>query len=231
MSSFRSLLCTLLLMGGVPVQAAETAEEIADKLLNAMGGAEAWRNVRTVHNTAVNHHPQARLPYIQEYWYFTEEPKHIVRINNHDMQRKRAYTTHGGWSLVEGELTPFSDERLQNEIQSWSRSLYRKFYLLANDAKRLEVSLGEGGRLEFRDNGAFIGWMIVDENGAPTRHGGTPAADIYTEFEELAQFGDVSWPKGGSDEIGWRFEMLSLKALNEEPALSTEPPAAFQASE
>lgn len=231
MSLFRCILSILVLMAGAHAQAAESAEQIAQKLLDAMGGANVWRNVRTVHNIAVNHRPQARLPYIQEYWYFTKEPKHIVKINNHDMQRMRAYTTGGGWSIAEGELTQFSGERMQREIQSWSQSLYRKFYLLANDSERLDVRLGDSGRLEFRDNGVFIGWIIVGDDGAPARHGGTPASDVYTDFDALMQFGDIYWPKGGSDEAGWRFEMLSIEALTKEPLLSTDPPAAFQTGE
>ena len=77
---------------------ADEASELGDKLLSAMGGADAWKDTKTVHSLAVNHHPQARLPYIQEYWYFTAAPRHVVKINNHDMQRMRSYT-----EALEGE--------------------------------------------------------------------------------------------------------------------------------
>ena len=207
----RILIVVAASLAATLAHAAEDAAAKAEKLLNAMGGAEAWKNVRTVHNKAVNHHPQARIAYIQEYWYNTHEPSHYTTLQNFDIDRARAYTLDGGWSLTETSLTPFSEERLQSEIQSWSRSLYRKFYLMARNDPGLEVRLGEGGRLEFLYEGDFIGWMLIDENGAPTRHGGTPATDSFTDFDPPVAFGPINWPRGGRDESGWDFEMLSLR--------------------
>ncbi len=214
----------LLLTLVVNTAAGSEPAELGEKLLNALGGEAAWKDVRAVHNTAVNHHPQARLPYIQEYWYFTGAPKHVVKINNHDMNRMRAYTEDGGWSMLRGEVNPFSAKRHTNELMSWRRSLYRKIFLLANRSPDLRLAMGSDGSLEFYDNELFIGWMKINENGSPTRHGGTESRDIYTDFEELAQFGNIFWPMGGKDESGWRFEMLSIEALDEEPDISTEPP-------
>ncbi len=198
--------------------------KLGEKLLAALGGEAAWKNVQAVHNTAINHHPQARLPYIQEYWYFTGSPKHIVKINNHDMNRMRAYTEQGGWSMLRGEVNDFSAERHANELMSWRRSLYRKVFLLANRSPDLRLAIGADGSLEFYDAEQFIGWMMINEGGTPTRHGGTESRDIYTEFDELAQFGNIYWPMAGKDESGWRFEMLSIEALDDEPGISTEPP-------
>lgn len=203
---------------------AEDASALGGKLLNAMGG-DVWADVRTVHNTAINHHPQARLPYIQEYWYDTERPAHYVTIKNYDMDRTRAYTTEGGWSVTEGEFGEFSDDRLQREITSWSRSLYRKIYLLARGDKDLALSIGESGRLEFNHDGEFIGWFLLDDKGAPRRHGGTASSENYTEFDDLAQFGSVYWPSGGHDNDGWRFEMLSLEISKAPPPVDYAPPS------
>ena len=204
--------------------AAQTAEEMGQRLLDAMGGVDAWDTVRTVHNTAINHHPAARLPYIQEYWYDMQEPAHHTRINNFDMQRVRAYNSEGGWSLAEGNLTPFSAERLQNEMVSWSKSLYRKFRLLARKPDGFELTIGKDDRLEFRLDGAFLGWMIIGEDGAPVRHGGMPSTDNYTEFDELAEFGPAKWPRSGRDNDGWRFEMLSLELSDDAMPVPLSPP-------
>ena len=205
------------------VNAANDADALGQQFLDVMGG-KAWANIRTVHNTAINHHPQSRLPYIQEYWYDTNQPAHYVTINNHDLDRIRAYTTDGGWSIAEGNFSYFSEERLQREIVSWSRSLYRKIYLLASQNENLSLAIGEAGRLEFYYDGDFIGWFLLDEDGAPTRHGGTPASDNYTNFENLAQFGSVFWPQGGSDNDGWRFEMLSLEVSEAPPPVEYAAP-------
>ena len=226
MAEFLKRTCTLLSIAAlfIPIADADEAGQLGDRLLGALGGADAWREAAAVHNTAVNHHPQARLPYIQEYWYFTETPRHVVKINNHDMQRMRSYTQTGGWSLVEGEVRPFSDERLANELSSWNRSLYRKLYLLASDSPDLSLSLGDDGSLEFYESGQFAGWITIASDGAPLRHGGSRDRNVYTDFDELVTFGQVRWPSAGQDETGWRFEMLSIELLEEEPEISTEPP-------
>lgn len=216
---FISILCAF---SGAAAE--EDAESLGQKFLNTMGG-DIWADVRTVHNTAINHHPQARLPYIQEYWYDTKQPAHYVTINNFDLDRVRAYTAQGGWSIAENNFSHFSEERLQREIVSWSRSLYRKLHLLARQDENLTLAIGEAGRLEFFYDDEFIGWFLLDSNGAPTRHGGTPSSENYTNFERLAQFGAVSWPQGGHDNDGWRFEMLSLDVSEDAPAVDYSVPA------
>ena len=205
-------------------QADENAREKASKMLDAMGGAATRAEIRTVHNKAVNHHPDARLPYIQEYWYDTQTPRHYIKLNNFDVDRIRAYSKTGGWSFAEGVSAPFSEERLNRELDSWTRSLYRKFYLLARDPGSLELATGEGGRIEFSHQGKFIGWMMVNDAGAPTRHGSTPSADDYTNFGPLAQFGPIAWPASGNDNAGWDFEILSVEISGEEMPVSIAPP-------
>ena len=187
-------------------------------------GAAAWSEIRTIHNKAVNHHPDARLPYIQEYWYDTHVPRHYIKLDNFDVERIRAYSSEGGWSLTEGKFAPFTEARLAREIDSWSRSLYRKFYLLAKDPESLDLALGRDGRIEFSHEGSFIGWMMTDEEGAPIRHGSTPSADDYTNFGPLAQFGPISWPATGNDDAGWDFEILGVVISPEEMPHSVAPP-------
>ncbi|MEO1245304.1 MAG: hypothetical protein AAFX56_06410 [Pseudomonadota bacterium] len=226
MFKFFSRLGTILVVSAIAASPAfaDRATELGDKMLAMLGGAEVWQEAVAVHNTAINHHPQARLPYIQEYWYFTGMPRHVVKINNHDMQRMRSYTQAGGWSLVEGDVRDFSEERLAQEIISWHRSFYRKIVLLATESADLTLSLGAGGSVEFHDSDQFIGWIEISDDGTPRRHGGSENRRIYTEFAELISFGEINWPSGGRDETGWRFQMLSIELLEEEPALSTEPP-------
>ena len=174
------VLTGLLLMS---VAQANPAQDLAEKMLAALGGAEAWRDAAVVHPTAVNHHPQARLPYIQEYWYFTKAPRHVVKINNHDMQRMRSYTEAGGWSIVEGDVRPFSEERLSREILSWQQSIWHKMSLLAKGSADLRLTMADDGSVEFYESGQFIGWIEIGEDGAPRRHGGIEDRSIYTEFD------------------------------------------------
>ncbi len=223
MTKIIGFICAAYIFCGAAI-AAEDADAKAQQLLSAMGGA-IWADIRTVHNTAINYHPQARLPYIQEYWYDTKRPAHYVTINNFDLDRARAYTLDGGWSMAEGQFSTFSEERLHQEVISWSRSLYRKLHLLARDDKNLSLAIGSAGRLEFTYDGEFIGWFLLGDDGAPVRHGGTPALEDYTSFESLVKFGPIFWPQGGYDNDGWRFEMLSLEISPNPPAVDYTPPS------
>lgn len=185
-------------------------------MLNAMGGADAWKQVRTVHSIAVNHHPDARLPYVQEYWYDTQEPKHFTMLTNYDLKRKRGYDVNGGWSVTEGTTKPFDEQRLKRELNSWRRSLYRKIYLLASDPASLQIDHGVEGRLEFSHAGSFIGWVKLNADGEPIRHGGNESSTDYTDFDELERFGPIFWPKSGRDPQGWDFEILSVGVSGQE---------------
>lgn len=204
--------------------APRSADEMGRMLIDAMGGADAWAGVRTVHNHAVNHHPNVRLVYTQEYWFDTERPAQRIHFRNFDVDWRRAFTPDGGWLFAEGETTPMNAERHGAELWGWSHSLYRKFILLARRPEGLRLDVGEGGRLEFFLDGEFLGWMTIDENGAPLRHGAREAPDEYYYYDELIPFGSINWPRSGGDQTGWRFEILAIKVSPDPPPVDFEKP-------
>ncbi|WP_425410728.1 hypothetical protein [Hyphococcus sp.] len=217
-----------LVLGPTPGYATQNldAEKMGASLLDAMGGRDVWSVVRTVHNTAINHHPQARLPYIQEYWFDVEEPAQYLKRDSFDMEIRRAYTISGGWEKSGDDLDRYSEERLESALNGWEKSLYRKFYLLAKRPDALELVKAEDGMLEFYLDTEFLGWMMIDEDGAPQRHGGTQSREQYFYFDELAAFGPINWPHSGGNLGGWKFEILSIELLGTPAPVSFAPPSA-----
>ncbi len=187
--------------------------ELGFKFLNAVGGQEIWSQAKTLHNKAINHHPAARLPYIQEQWYSLEKPAHHTKLKNFDMNRERSFTLDFGWSKTEKSLKPFSEERLKNEISSWYKTLYHKLKLIALDDKNLRLERS-GMKLSFYENEDYLGWVLLSKEGDLLKAGTTQDEESYTTFGEMVEFGEVRWPRSGENVDGWRFEILNIQLLN-----------------
>ncbi len=191
----------------------DEARALGLKFLNAVGGQEIWSQAKTLHNKAVNHHPAARLPYIQEQWYSLEKPSHHTQLNNFDMDRERSFTEDFGWSKTETSLKPFSEDRLKNEISSWYKTLYHKLKLIALNDQSLHLER-HGMKLSFYKNKDYLGWVLLAENGDLLKAGTTQNEEQYTTFGEMVEFGEVRWPRSGENVDGWRFEVLNIELLN-----------------
>lgn len=188
---------------------AAEAAVMAEKFLEAMGGRKAWAKATYVHSWAVNHHPQARLPYTQEYWTDFRQPRTLNRLKNFDMNRLRGFNIDNGWGVSEGKVYKFEPERIANELKSWRQSIYGKLMAIARRDKNVQYEWSNG-RLNFRKAGVEFGWIELDANGAPKRYSGTAQGSPVT-FGPLVSFGNINWPKHGTEDGGWRFEMLAIE--------------------
>lgn len=187
----------------------DEAAAMAEKFLDAMGGRAAWVKARYVHSWAVNHHPQARLPYTQEYWTDFRRPRTLNRLKNFDMNRLRGFNIDHGWGVKEGEVYKFEPERVASELNSWRRSIYGKLMAIARRDTGVTYEWRDN-RLSFRKGKVDLGWIELDANGAPTRHSAGPDQPP-TKFGPLVSFGNINWPRHGAEDGGWRFEMLAIE--------------------
>ncbi len=189
------------------------ARALGLKFLDAVGGQEIWSQAKTLHSKAVNHHPAARLPYIQEQWYDLEKPSHHTKLNNFDMNRERSFTLDFGWSKTEKSLQPFSEERLSNEIAGWHKTLYRKLKLIALNDKSLRLER-DGMKLNFYKKEDYLGWVLLSKEGDLLKAGTNKDEERHTTFGEMVELGAIRWPRSGENVDGWRFEILSVQLLN-----------------
>lgn len=205
---------TAILLTVAPAPAKQTGSEaqaaaMAEKFLAAMGGREVWAQATYVHSKAVNHHPQARLPYIQEYWTDFRKPRTLNRLTNFDMDRLRGFNVDHGWGIKEGETYEYDAERVANELRDWRRSIYAKLVAIARRDKSMGMEW-RNGRLSFSKDGEDLGWIELGPDGAPKGYSAT-AEGAPTSFGPLETFGEINWPRSGEQESGWRFEMLSIE--------------------
>ena len=198
--------------------------DACERLLAAVGGRQLWATKRYVHTRAVNWHPDARLPYIQEAWIDLEQPAHRIQLNNFDMQRIRVYTPSLGWGVTESRQYDFDTQRLAAEHENWRRLIYRKLRLLATDNPNLLVTQNAGSILEFTHDNEYLGWIEVNENGAPAAHGLDQDRQMSTAFGDLVKFDRVAWVRSGQQSGGWAFETLYFELLDEDFSLQTAHP-------
>ena len=202
---------------------ADDPNAVAQRLLDSVGGADIWATRRYVHTFALNHHPQARLPYTQEGWIDLDQPRHRIELCNYDMQRVRAFTADGGWGLSEGRSYTFDDERMADELRGWRTRIYRRLRLIAQQADGLTLET-DGPYLHITHDGEYLGWVeVAPETGAPVSIGSDRAEMTGTRFGVVEAFGDVSWVSSGEQAGGWRFETMAFELLGADADIAFAP--------
>ncbi len=200
------------------------AKALGESFLAIMGGRAAWGKARWVHNWAVNHHPQARLAYTQETWIALDEPRQYIKLRNFDMHRDRALDGDTAWRLTEGKFSKQSPEEVGEWQVGLQKSIYWMLSMLARRDEDLVLAIGPDNRLEFRKNGSFLGWVMLNADGAPTARGSDEAGKVSTSFGELQSFGNINWVRSGVENTGWSFEILSIRLGDRPFPVSTVAP-------
>ena len=155
-----------------PAAPADSAEAAVDRMLQALGGRNAWAGVR---NT-VNDSQQNRLV----------EPAVVRTVITMDFERPRVHieTTAPGLRVERaldgdrhwrrnraGELGPIPDEVLADDRRFIAGHVYRTLARLARRDAGLRVQLGRDGRIEVHESGTRIAWYLLDVRGEPYRYG------------------------------------------------------------
>ena len=167
------LLATLLILGPAVTCAADpAATALADRMLAALGGRDAWARAKNTVNdsrqdwdgdpsvlrvviTLDFERPRLRI----ETW---GEGLHLIRVVDGDRH----------WRLSrEGTIESVSEQTLAVDRKFWAGHVYRTIHRIAARDPALELALGKDGRLEVREGGARIAWYALDRRGAPYLYG------------------------------------------------------------
>lgn len=172
------LLTTLLLAATSSSIAADDsargaeAEALASKMLEAIGGREAWAGLR---NT-VNGSQQNRV----------DEPTEVYAVITMDFERPRfrIETTAPGLHLVrvidgkdswrqgrDGKVVDVEVDFYADEMRWYASHLYRTIQRVAARDPALSLSVGDDGRLEVYEKGQRMRWFRLDAAGVPYRFG------------------------------------------------------------
>jgi hypothetical protein len=213
------LLLGLLLAGSLAAQAAETAAARVERFLAAMGGREAWAQVKFVHVEAMHDDVEFAGPFTNRIWNDFSAPRVRIEASNGQIDRRRVLNGTTGRLSRDGVASELTPGQLENERRWWEANIYRTLHrLAANDPGLTARAVGEH-RLEiYRADGKRLNWFVLTPRGEPMLFG-TWDSENGSVFGPLASNGTVSYPKWGAVPAGqWRYEIVRLVTAATVPA-------------
>lgn len=215
----KTLLLALLLAAPLAAQTAETAVARVERFLAAMGGRDAWAQVKFVHVEAVHDDLAITEPFTNSIWNDFSEPRVRFEAKNASLDRRRAISGDRGWRWREGKVTPLTTEQTEDDRRWWEANIYRTLHRLAvNDPDLTARVVGEH-RLEiFRADGKRLNWFVLNRRGEPMLFG-TWDNETGAAFGPLASNGTIKYPKWGAiPGDPWRYEIIRLVTAVSVPA-------------
>jgi hypothetical protein len=166
------LVALLLLLATACPAAAASAERLADRMLSALGGREAWARAKNTVNDSRQDWdgdpPVLRVVITMDFERLRlrietrGEGLHIIRVLDGDRS----------WRLSrEGTIEPVSEQTVALDRKFWAGHVYRTIHRIAARDPALKLGLGKDGRLEVHESGARIAWYALDRRGAPYQYG------------------------------------------------------------
>lgn len=173
----RVMLAGVFTVAGGQAAAAEpavSAEALAARLVQAMGGAAAWRRARGLIIAATHYEPQLAGPYDNVLAIALDDPR--MRFEGRSawgMRRTRAVVGARGWRVSEvSALGPMTPEQVKGDVDWWEAHPYRNVRRLAVADPGVRPRVGDGGRLELtRPDGSQLMWYRLGVTGEPYAFG------------------------------------------------------------
>ncbi|MBX7186478.1 MAG: hypothetical protein K1Y01_15165 [Vicinamibacteria bacterium] len=212
-------LAALLISSALPALAKQAPPEdpgpaLAEKLLHAMGGRDAWAAVTFVHVEARHDDLDISEPFVNRIWNDLKSPR--VRFWAGNGEFTRARRIEGGVGMR--ELGPEAGARLteaqyQADRAWWEANVYRTFHRMAKRDTSLTYRAPGPFRLEVLNaDGTVLNWFVVNRKGEPMLFG-AGGDERGTAFGPLASSGSVRYPKWGARADGsWRYEIVRFQA-------------------
>lgn len=194
----------------------------ADRLVAAMGGAEAWSQAHGLVIRARHWEQQLEAPYENLIQMSLDEPLMRFEGDNATMKRRRAIANGAGWRVSElRELGPMTPEQVADDLKWWEAHAYRNIGRLARKDPTLTPRLAADGRLElYRPDGVRLMWYRLNMAGEPVGFG-------TWESEQGSIFGPLVDRGGGIKLPAWATSADgSFRAVLVEAAALPAPPAA-----
>lgn len=152
---------------------ADPGRAAADRLVAAMGGAEAWSRAHGLVIRARHWETELAAPYDNLIQMSLDEPRMRFDGDNATMKRRRAVVHQKGWRVSEvRELGPMTAEQVAADLEWWEAHAYRNVGRLAQKDATLIPRLHADGRLElYRPDGVRLVWYRLNAAGEPVAFG------------------------------------------------------------
>ena len=218
-------LCALLL-SLTPAASAEAEPDpgraAADRLVAAMGGAEAWSRAHGLVIRARHWEAAFDAPYENLIQMSLDEPLMRFEGDSAAMRRRRAVADGKGWRVSElRELGPMTPEQVADDLNWWEAHAYRNIGRLARKDPSITPRLHTDGRLElYRPDGSRLMWYRLNAASEPIAFG-------VGDGEQGSIFGPLIDRGGGIKLPAWATSSDgSFRAILVEATALPAPPAA-----
>jgi hypothetical protein len=219
-----------LVLGLVPLfafgdasKAADPGAALAEKLLAAMGGRDAWSRVTFVHVEALHDDLDLPEPFVNRIWNDLTEPRVRFWAGNEQFTSGRKIAAGAGMREAGPQAgTPLTAEQYEQDRGWWEGNVYRTLHRMAKRDAGLAYRAASPARLEvLKSDGTVLSWFVLNQKGEPMLFG-SGRDTRGTAFGPLASSGSVRYPKWGARADGsWRYEIRRFEAGG------TTPPGTF----
>jgi hypothetical protein len=162
-----SLMATVA--SGADVSAANKA---AEQMLEAIGGRQAWAELRnTINGSVQNRVSEPTVVYAVITMDF-QEPRFRIETTAQDIHVIRVINGDKNWRLRRsGNIEDVPQELVESELRWYGAHLYRTIHRIASRDPAISLGLDDQGRLEVFDGGERILWFKLDAKGEPYAFG------------------------------------------------------------
>lgn len=162
----------LTLAGGMAPQPSETPEQMAERLLGAIGGRARWAAVtNTVNDSQQNLVADPTVLRVVITMDFAR-PRFRIDTTGPNLKTVRVIDGPRSWMLTRaGVVQDVPADLMQTDMRWYAGHVYRTLHRVAARDPGLTLSIGPTQRLEVHERGARILWFALDAKGEPYAFG------------------------------------------------------------
>lgn len=167
------LLAVMLTLTAQPAAAnSADAEAMAERMLAAIGGREAWANLKnTINGSQQNRVGEPTVVYAVISMDF-EAPRFRIETTAPGLHLVRVIDGDNHWRLTrDGNIEEVPDDLLADDLGWYATHLYRTIHRLAARDPALSIRVNELGRLEIYEGEKRLRWFALDAKGEPYAFG------------------------------------------------------------
>lgn len=148
------------------------ANKTAEQMLEAIGGRQAWAELRnTINGSVQNRVSEPTVVYAVITMDF-QKPRFRIETTAQDIHVIRVINGDKNWRLRRsGNIEDVPQELVESELRWYGAHLYRTIHRIASRDPAISLSLDDQGRLEVFDGGERILWFKLDAKGGPYAFG------------------------------------------------------------
>lgn len=180
MLGFRGFLIALIVsitsflsMGNVAnAESMRAADQLADQMLAALGGRQAWAKLRNTINGSIQNRASGPTVVYSVITMDFEKPRFRIETTAPDLHLIRVIDGDNNWRLrATGNIEDVPPARVEEEMRWYDAHLYRTIHRVAARDPALSLSVDDQRRLQISAAGERILWFRLDADGTPYAFG------------------------------------------------------------